>query len=132
MSTTEKKGLIRLIIVGIYYALLIAAIVLFCCKAYLVCSIILFLRIVLNFVDSTFLQEHISLEERKELLHKLVEHRPIEDKPIEGKVKELQALARPLNDWLQNNGNPHQQIIITFDGVEWVEGRAAAPYDIKD
>lgn len=79
MSTTEKKGLIRLIIVGIYYALLIAAIVLFCCKAYLVCSIILFLRIVLNFVDSTFIQEHISLEERKELLHKLVDNKPNKD-----------------------------------------------------
>jgi hypothetical protein len=30
-------------------------------------------------VDSTFIREHISFEERKELLHKLVDHKPIKD-----------------------------------------------------
>lgn len=51
MSTTEKKGLIRLIFLGVYFALLIAAIVLFCCKAYLACSILMFIRVGFDFVE---------------------------------------------------------------------------------
>ena len=48
----EKKGIIRLIIVGIYFALLIAAIVLFCCKAYLACGILMFIKEAIILVDS--------------------------------------------------------------------------------
>lgn len=48
------------------------------------------------------------------------------------KFKEFEELTKPLNDWLQKNGHPHQQIIITFEGAELVEGILVVPFSIKD
>lgn len=53
-ETKTKKGLIRLIIWLVNVALLIAAIVLFCCKSYLVCSILLFIRIAIDLGQFTY------------------------------------------------------------------------------
>lgn len=48
------------------------------------------------------------------------------------KLEEFEKLTKPLNDWLQENGHPHQQIIITFDSAELVEGVLAVPFEVKD
>lgn len=46
--------------------------------------------------------------------------------------KEFKELAKPLNEWLQRNGHPHMQIIISFDGAEVVEGKLSVPFQILD
>ncbi len=48
------------------------------------------------------------------------------------KLEEFEKLTKPLNEWLQKNGHPHQQIIITFDSAELVEGVLAVPFEVKD
>ena len=48
------------------------------------------------------------------------------------KLEEFQKLTKPLNDWLQKNGHPHQRIIISFDGAELVEGVLGVPFKVKD
>ena len=51
---------------------------------------------------------------------------------MKDKYDEFKRLALSLNEWLQANGNPHQQIIITFDGAEVVEGIMSVPFEVKD
>lgn len=48
------------------------------------------------------------------------------------KLEEFEKLTKPLNEWLQKNGHPHQQIIITFDSAELVEGVLAVQFEVKD
>lgn len=48
------------------------------------------------------------------------------------KLEEFEKLTKPLNEWLQKNGHPHQQIIITFDSAELVEGVLAVSFEVKD
>ena len=39
---------------------------------------------------------------------------------MDEKKKELEFLAKPLNDWLQENYSPHHSIIIEFDNARVV------------
>lgn len=48
------------------------------------------------------------------------------------KQEELTELARPLNEWLQNNFTPHHQIIIRNDGAEVVQGVIGVPFEVID
>lgn len=48
------------------------------------------------------------------------------------KREEFEKLAKPLNEWLQKNGHPHTQIIISFDGAEVVEGKISVPFEVLD
>lgn len=48
------------------------------------------------------------------------------------KNKELEELARPLNDWLQKNFTPHHKIIISSDGAEVVQGVIGVPFEVID
>lgn len=47
-------------------------------------------------------------------------------------TEQFKELARPLNDWLQQNFSPHHRIIITFDGAELLQGQMGVPFEIKD
>ena len=47
-------------------------------------------------------------------------------------LEEFEKLTKPLNEWLQKNGNPHQQIVISFDGAELVEGVIGVPFQVND
>lgn len=47
-------------------------------------------------------------------------------------IKEFENFCKPLNEWLQKNGNPHQQIVITFEGAELLEGIVGVPFKIND
>lgn len=46
--------------------------------------------------------------------------------------EEFEKLAKPLNEWLQKNGHPHMQIIISFDGAEVVEGKIGVTFKVLD
>lgn len=48
------------------------------------------------------------------------------------KLKELEQLAKPLNEWLQQNFSPMHKIIVTFDGAEVVAGCIAVPFEVND
>ena len=48
------------------------------------------------------------------------------------KKEEFEALAKPLNEWLQKNCNPHSIIIITNDGAEVLSGELACPFPLLD
>lgn len=48
------------------------------------------------------------------------------------KMKELEELAKPLNEWLQKNFTPHHQIIIRNDGAEVVQGVLGVPFEVID
>ncbi len=47
-------------------------------------------------------------------------------------TEEFVKLAKPLNEWLQKNGHPHTQIIITFDSAEVVEGKMCVHFNVLD
>lgn len=51
----------------------------------------------------------------------------MEPKTIEQKMKEFEAHARPLIQWLNENCHPHHTIIITPVGAELLEGNMAVP-----
>lgn len=42
-------------------------------------------------------------------------------------VKELEALARPLAKWLNDNSNPHAKIIIECGIIELLDGVCGIP-----
>lgn len=48
------------------------------------------------------------------------------------KDKELEALVKPLIDFLRNNYNPHTAILITDDRVTVVEDVLSIPQPIGD
>jgi hypothetical protein len=50
------------------------------------------------------------------------------------RVKELEALSKPLIKWLNENFHPHVTVIITPTSTELLEGLCAAPVTeyIKD
>lgn len=48
------------------------------------------------------------------------------------KLEELEALAKPLNEWLQKNYNPHCLIIIRNDGAELFSGELGVPFEVFD
>lgn len=48
------------------------------------------------------------------------------------KIKELEELAKPLNEWLQKNFSPHHKIIIECDGAEVVAGEIGVPFEVLD
>ena len=48
------------------------------------------------------------------------------------KLKEFEALAKPLNEWLQKNFNPHAIIFISNDGAELLSGELGCPFPLLD
>ena len=46
--------------------------------------------------------------------------------------KEFKTLAKPLNEWLQKNYDPHCSIIISYDGAEVVCGELGIPFEVQD
>jgi hypothetical protein len=48
------------------------------------------------------------------------------------KIKEFEALVKPLNEWLQKNYTPHHQIIVRNDGAEVVQGVVGVPFEVID
>jgi len=50
----------------------------------------------------------------------------------ETKLKELETLCRPLNDWLQRNFNPYARIIVEHDSATLVRDDFGVKFDIYD
>jgi len=47
-------------------------------------------------------------------------------------VEEFKKVTEPVVRWLQENGNPHQKIIIEQDGAEMASGEMAYHVDVPD
>lgn len=48
------------------------------------------------------------------------------------KSKEVAKLAKPLIEWIQENGSPHSVLIIEQDSVRFYTGEFSIPFEIKD
>lgn len=48
------------------------------------------------------------------------------------KMKELEELAKPLNEWLQKNFSPHCRIIIEYNGAVVTQDEIGVPFEILD
>lgn len=47
-------------------------------------------------------------------------------------IEELEELAKPLNEWMQNNCHPCTHIILEIGRIELHEGVVGIPLPIKD
>lgn len=47
-------------------------------------------------------------------------------------IEEFKTLAKPLNEWLQKNYDPHCNIIISYDGAEVVRGELGISFEVQD
>jgi len=45
-------------------------------------------------------------------------------------MDELNALSKPLNEWLQKNFDPHTKIIIENNSAEIVQGVMKVPFEV--
>lgn len=50
----------------------------------------------------------------------------------EKQMKELEELAKPLNDWLHDNGNPHSLILIQQGNIQLFSGEIGIPLPLRD
>ena len=48
------------------------------------------------------------------------------------KRKELEVLAKPLNEWLQRNFTPYHRIIINSDSAVVTQDEIGVPFDVFD
>ena len=48
------------------------------------------------------------------------------------KIKELEELAKPLNEWLQKNFSHHCRIIIEYDGAVVIQDEIGVPFEVFD
>lgn len=46
--------------------------------------------------------------------------------------EEFMRMARPLVEWLQKNGCPHDRIIVEYSGAEFVSGEIAFSVEVPD
>lgn len=47
-------------------------------------------------------------------------------------LKDFEKTVKPVVEWLQNHGCPHDRIIVEYDGAEFVSGEMAFPVEVPD
>lgn len=46
--------------------------------------------------------------------------------------EEFKKVAKPVVEWLQKNGCPHDRIIVGYDGAEFVRGEIVFSVEVPD
>ena len=54
------------------------------------------------------------------------------NKKIDKKYQELEKLAKPINDWLYENGCPHTTVKIDMSGVKVTTDEAFITFELRD
>lgn len=47
-------------------------------------------------------------------------------------IEEFKEVAKPLVEWLQKNGCPHDRIIVEYDGAEFLSGDIEFSVEVLD